>query len=158
MVEWCSRMQSWVLLDNIMLKRHSKLHKTRKIAWISSKLFWRDCVRAAVVVAAMEWKVLKSLRVKKYRSRLLLDFGAAFALVCLHYLFFVSTDTLLIFLLFHGSLKKPMSLVLCVVGVCESGISWISTFTSCSPPVVSSWGIQLNVLSISQGLKCFFFS
>lgn len=52
----------------------------------------------------------------------LLDFGTGAPLECLHYLILVPTDYLLI-LLFHGSLKKPMSLGFVCFWGRESGIS-----------------------------------
>ena len=72
-------------------------------------------------ISLMEWKVSMCSGLLHYW----------YASVRLHYLSFVSLDSLLIFLRFHGSLKKPMSLDFCVLlWGRENGISWISTFSS----------------------------
>lgn len=74
-------------------------------------------------IVVIEWK-------KVEKSRSLLVSGAS---ECLHYLLFVSTDSLLIFLLHHGSLKKPMSLGLLrgfSAGASRSGRSCISTLVA----------------------------
>lgn len=81
-----------------MLEWRPKLHKAKESFVLTVKRI-SICERTTNV----EWKVVRILLISK--CRLLLDFGAS----VLHYRFCVSTDSLLIFLLFHGSLK-PMSL------------------------------------------------